>query len=103
MIVIFFPFVGHQLRLWVFTIPYLCLSYSSHYGSFFISLVMEICFSASIQVIFIVSCSVSSCNFGVSIGEGEFRVFLCYHLGHLSLKRQILKFHSQGLPWWHSG
>ena len=47
-------------------------------GSVFISLVVKI-FSTRLQVIFIDSCSVSTCNFGVPVGGGEFRVFLlCY-------------------------
>ena len=37
-------------------------------------------FSASLQVILIDGCSVSSCNFGVPMGGDEFRVSLFHHL-----------------------
>ena len=41
-------------------------------------------FSSCLQVIHMDSCSVNSYNFGVSIGEGELRVFLLCHVGQLS-------------------
>lgn len=39
-------------------------------------------FYASLHVVFIDSCSVNSCDFGVPVGRSELRVFLFYHLGH---------------------
>ena len=43
-------------------------------------------FPASLQVILIKSCSVNTCNFGVSIGGDELRVFLLFCLGHSPLQ-----------------
>ena len=49
-------------------------------------------FSASLQVILIDGCSVSSCNFGVPMGGDEFRVSLFHHLSCLS-PNQTVKIH----------
>ena len=75
MIVIFLSYVGHQPEG---VGPDYTMSPSllpSHCGSFFKPLVWKI-FSSSLRVIFIDSCSVSGCNFGVFMGGSEFRVFL---------------------------
>ena len=76
-IVIILPFVGHLPR--GMNLDYI-VSLLLLRVSFFISLVLENL--SSLQVICINSCSVNSCNFGVPMGGGELRVFLCYHLGH---------------------
>ena len=49
----------------------------------FPSLYLELwkAFYASLHVVFINSCSVNSCDFGVPVGRGELRVIF-YHLGH---------------------
>ena len=63
-----------NLWLWVMTV-YLHLSYPSCHGSFFGSLVWIF------LLVFRECCFPSSCNFGMSLGKGEFRVLLLYHFG----------------------
>ena len=67
--------------VWTLIIPQLHLSYWSHCGSFFIFLVVKNC-SGSLQVVFVHSCSVNSCNFHVPLGGRELSVFLLCCLGH---------------------
>ena len=52
----------------------------------YLSLLLWKIFSDSLQVVLIDSCSENRCNFGVSVGGGEFTVFLLHYLGHLSPK-----------------
>ena len=42
------------------------------------------CFSASLRVIFIDSCSVNGCYFGLPMEAGELRVFRLCHVGYIS-------------------
>ena len=75
MIVIFLPFVGHSPEGvgpgYIASAPPTCLIVVP-------SLCLQLwkIFSASLQVVFISSCCVHSCNIGVPVGGGELKVFL---------------------------
>ena len=66
-----------NLWVWVLTVLYLCPSYLTHASCFYL---WEI-FSVILQVVFTDTCSVKSCNSGMSMGT--FRVSVLCHLGHL--------------------
>ena len=74
--------------VWVLDIPYLCPSYLSSLCSWLWKI-----FSASLQVVLMDSCSVSSYNFGVPMGRAEFRVFLLCHLGEDSWQGFSFSYH----------
>lgn len=60
------------LEVWLMTI--LCTATRLTVALFLYLLVWET-FSVSIHIVHLDGCSVSSCNFGVSVGRGELKVF----------------------------
>ena len=78
--VIILLFVDHRRRsMGLYYVASLCLL-PSHYGSFFMLLVVDL--SPSLPVFLITSCSVNSYNSGIPVGGGKPRVFLLCYFGH---------------------
>lgn len=70
-------------HLWVTNMGVLVLTImSSPLWPILLCLLLCKILSASLKAILIDSCSVSSCNFGVSVGN-EFSIFWLHHFGHL--------------------
>lgn len=72
------PFVGYHAGVHVLARLHLCLSYLSQCGLFIL------CYGVAVKLVFRSfsknPCAMCSCGFGVSIGRGEFRVFLCHYV-----------------------
>lgn len=70
--------------------PLLCPSYPFHVALFiFCPVLWKIC-SSSFQVLWGENCSKCGCNFDVSLGGGELRIFLSCHLGSFPFWQHFL-------------